>query len=86
MDSAARICKKCLLREMDEAGFFQNMYTYIQNLDPEDKVSNPEYEQRLMKCKQCDQLLSGMCRVCGCYVEMRAAMKVRHCPAIHPQW
>ena len=24
MDGNTRICKKCLLREMDEAGFFQN--------------------------------------------------------------
>ena len=29
MDGNTRICKKCLLREMDEAGFFQNMYDYI---------------------------------------------------------
>ena len=28
MDGNTRICKKCLLREMDEAGFFQNMYDY----------------------------------------------------------
>ena len=86
MDSAARICKKCLLRDMDEAGIFQNMYDYIARLDEEDKVPDEEYERRLGKCRECEQLLSGMCRVCGCYVEMRAAMKVRHCPGIHPLW
>ena len=25
-------------------------------------------------------------RICGCYVEMRAAITHRHCPDIHPRW
>ena len=25
-------------------------------------------------------------RICGCYVEMRAAIIHRHCPDIHPRW
>ena len=86
MDQNTRICKKCLLRETDEAGFFQNLYDYIAHLPKEDKVPEEEYEQRISICKSCDQLLSGMCRICGCYVEMRAAMKVRHCPDLHPKW
>lgn len=64
---------------MGEAEAFENMYQYIANLSPEDKVSDEEYEQRLLICRQCSHLLSGMCGKCGCYVEMRAAMKVRHC-------
>lgn len=71
---------------MDEADTFRNMYEYIANLNPEDKVSDLEYEDRLSQCKTCDRLFSGMCRICGCYVEMRAAMKLRHCPDIHPRW
>ena len=30
--------------------------------------------------KECEKLLSGMCRMCGCYVEMRAAIALRDCP------
>ena len=37
MDGNTRICKKCLLREMDEAGFFQNMYDYIARIPADDK-------------------------------------------------
>ena len=38
MDGNTRICKKCLLREMDEAGFFQNMYDYIARIPADDKA------------------------------------------------
>lgn len=86
MEKNTRVCKKCLLRDMGEAEAFENMYQYIANLSPEDKVSDEEYEQRLMTCRQCSHLLSGMCGKCGCYVEMRAAMKVRHCPDVPGRW
>lgn len=77
MDGNTRICKKCLLREMDEAGFFQNMYDYIARIPADDKTPEEEYERRLSICKECEKLLSGMCRMCGCYVEMRAAIALR---------
>ena len=86
MEKNTRVCKKCLLRDMGEAEAFENMYQYIANLSPEDKVSDEEYEQRLMICRQCSHLLYGMCGKCGCYVEMRAAMKVRHCPDVPGRW
>ena len=53
MDGNTRICKKCLLREMDEAGFFQNMYDYIARIPAEDKTPEEEYERRLSICKEC---------------------------------
>ncbi|MCI6019094.1 MAG: DUF6171 family protein [Clostridiales bacterium] len=27
-----------------------------------------------------------MCRICGCFVEMRAAIKVKSCPDVVPKW
>lgn len=71
---------------MNEAGAYKTMYEYIANLPPDDKTPAQEYETRLSQCKTCDHLLSGMCRICGCYVEMRAAITHRHCPDIHPRW
>ena len=80
MDSQ-RICKKCLTREMTESGEqFKNMWDYIDNLSGDVKTSDPEYERRLSICKECEMLLAGMCRKCGCYVEMRAALKTNECP------
>lgn len=76
-----RVCKRCLTRDMtDQAAYFQNMYDYIANLDETVKINQPLYEKRLMACKNCDLLNDGMCRACGCYVELRAAMKKNSCP------
>lgn len=75
-----RICKKCLIRELAEKAEYKNMYDYIENLDPDIRAPEPTYEERLSVCKQCDKLLSGMCRACGCYVEMRAALVKNTCP------
>lgn len=86
MPDTQRICRKCLLRDMPEEAYFQNMYTYIANLSEDDRASDAEYERRLNKCRECDQLLNGMCRVCGCFVEMRAAIAVRHCPGVEKRW
>ena len=79
-------CRKCLLRDMDRGEYFKNMYEYIENLDEEVKTPQAEYERRLALCKECERLLDGMCAVCGCYVEMRAAVTGNHCPAVRQIW
>lgn len=75
-----RICKKCLLRDLDESTYYKELNDYLEQLDEEDKAESALYEQRLATCKECDYLNAGMCRTCGCYVEMRAAMKRNRCP------
>ena len=75
-----RHCRKCLTRDMDQKTYFANLHTYIRNLDDELKVEEPLYEERLSQCKECDLLTDGMCRACGCYVELRAVMKKNGCP------
>ena len=76
----ARVCKRCLIREMDEYEEYKNMFEYIDNLSDDIKSSQELYEKRMETCKQCDMLLSGMCRKCGCFVEMRAAVEKNYCP------
>ena len=76
-----RVCRRCLTRDMmDKAAYFQNMYDYINNLDESIKTNQPLYEKRLMVCKECDLLADGMCRACGCFVEMREKKKKNGCP------
>ena len=76
-----RTCKRCLTREMaDQAKEFQNIRDYIDNLDVDIKSPDVLYEERLSICKECDMLLAGMCRKCGCYVELRAAVTKNYCP------
>lgn len=75
-----RHCRKCLTRDMNQKEYFENLHTYIANLEEDVKVSEPLYERRLLVCKSCDLLYDGMCRACGCYVELRAVMKKNGCP------
>lgn len=81
-----RICRKCLLRESSEAEYFQQLKAYIAGLDAADRVSQEVYERRLHICGSCENLTRGMCRLCGCYVELRAALRVRKCPALPSRW
>lgn len=75
-----RICRRCLTADMDEKKYFESLQSYIANLDEELKVDRPLYEKRLAVCKDCDLLADGMCRACGCYVELRAVMWKNACP------
>ena len=53
-----RICRRCLAKDMPDASYFDNMYEYIRQLDPEIKAEDPLYEERLSFCKECDHLLN----------------------------
>lgn len=79
-DDSRRHCRKCLLREMDAESYFKNLYDYIERLDPDIKADEELYQERLEKCKGCERLLEGMCRACGCFVELRAVIKKNACP------
>lgn len=73
-------CKKCLLAEAGENKAYQTVKDYLDNLDNTLRVDDEEYSSRLAKCRNCEYLISGMCRKCGCYVEIRAALKNKKCP------
>lgn len=81
-----RFCRKCLTRDMEQTEYFRTLHEYIANLDADLKVSDAVYEERLAHCKECEKLYQGMCRICGCYVELRAVMKKNSCPLVQPAW
>ncbi|MDF2803883.1 MAG: hypothetical protein K0S61_3786 [Anaerocolumna sp.] len=81
-----RYCKQCLLKDMPEDAYFKNLYDYIEHLDKDIKVETIEYERRLNICKNCENLINGMCRICGCFVELRAVMDKKSCPAVDKKW
>ena len=72
-------CLKCLLREMNQETYMDNLYDYIRRLDEDIKADQALYEERLSVCKECDYLQEGMCRACGCFVELRAVIKNNVC-------
>lgn len=80
MEQQKRICRRCLTIDMDQAEYFNNLHTYIADLDADIKVESQIYNERLAVCKSCDLLADGMCRACGCFVELRAAIRKNGCP------
>lgn len=81
-----RICKQCLLSEMEESEYFESVFEYISLLNDDVKTPAKEYEKRLLICKNCEKLVNGLCAVCGCFVEMRAAVFKNYCPYSKEKW
>lgn len=81
IEDSGRVCRRCLTRDMvGQEEYFANLQDYINNLDIDIKADPALYESRLERCKECDLLFQGMCRTCGCYVELRAAITTNTCP------
>lgn len=80
-------CLRCLLQDMpDEAALAKNMQELIALLPEEKRAPDAVRADRLTACKACDHLNRGMCALCGCYVELRAAKKNMRCPAVPGKW
>lgn len=75
-----RECKKCLLLQSGDEDNYRLVKQYIAKIKPEDKCNEEIYAKRLENCKNCDNLINGVCIKCGCYVEFRAAFKNKKCP------
>ncbi|MCL2188233.1 MAG: DUF6171 family protein [Defluviitaleaceae bacterium] len=79
-------CRKCLLAETNQAELYATIQDYIKNIPPEQKTPAAVYEKRLQICKSCTHLLNGMCVLCGCYIELRAAKKNQQCVEDANRW
>ncbi len=78
--SAPKPCRRCLLSEMDDDAAKEIVKKGISNILDRDKSDEKVYTERLSICRSCDNLLSGTCLSCGCYVEIRAAINKGRCP------
>ena len=72
-------CRRCILNELD-GEYLKSIYQYIENIPTEQKTPQEEYARRLGICRGCENLQNGMCRQCGCFVEVRAAKLGQVCP------
>lgn len=75
-------CKRCLLHESAQADVAESIKAAIARIPENDKCTTAEYNSRLEFCKSCDELISGVCMKCGCYVELRASFKKQKCPNV----
>ena len=80
-------CRRCLLEDMpDEAALAKSIRELIDLLPEEKRASAEETARRLTLCRGCDHLQNGMCVLCGCYVELRAAKARMRCPNVPGKW
>lgn len=87
MEENLRVCRRCLLSELQGEEALLAIVQERISLLPEDLRTGEEaYASRLAICKDCEQLAAGTCRTCGCYVELRASRQAAHCPAVPRKW
>ncbi len=77
---------RCLLSETGEKELLENIREYISGLDENVKADEETYRRRLSLCEKCEKLQNGVCLKCGCYVEMRAAVRNNRCPSENKYW
>ena len=77
---------RCLLFEAGQEELARTIAEYVAGLDEAIRTGEAEYQARLAICRRCEQLMNGTCRLCGCYVEARAAKKGMQCPMVPPLW
>ena len=62
------ICRRCLLEDMPSQAALAASIRDLIALLPEDKrAPREETSRRLAICRDCDQLRSGLCALCGCF-------------------
>ena len=86
MEAGRKPCRRCLLQEADEGQLYELIRQRIAALPAGQRTPPEEYAGRLAECGGCDELISGTCRKCGCYVELRAAKRSSGCPHENPRW
>ena len=77
---------RCLLFEAGQADMARSVAEYVASLDENVRTPEDIYRARLALCQECPELMNGTCRLCGCYVETRAAKRVQGSPMVPPRW
>lgn len=75
-----RICRKCLLSKEMSEGMTGYLERHLDAIPEEEQTADDLYEERLKICQSCSMLVESMCRGCGCYVQLRAALAKQSCP------
>lgn len=80
------VCKRCLLAEIDVDRLYKKVSELIELMPEDVKAPDEIYQKRLNICRSCESLENGICRECGCFVELRAASKKNYCPSVYKHW
>lgn len=86
MNIGNKPCTRCLLEAAGRIDVKAQVAAQLARLKAEDRADEALYKERLDYCMQCANLSQGTCLKCGCYVELRAAVKKNHCPDSRKKW
>lgn len=75
-----KICRRCLLSDISKEQYEALIVNGLKALPQEDLVDESSCSKRLEICRECEKLNEGTCLACGCFVEIRAALKKGRCP------
>ena len=73
-------CTRCLLKDYSKEVYEKLIVEGLKALPAEDLTTEDVTAKRLEVCKDCEKINQGTCLACGCYVEIRAALKAGKCP------
>lgn len=73
-------CTRCLLKDYSKEVYEKLIVEGLKALPAEDLADEEVTSKRLSVCKDCEKINQGTCLACGCYVEIRAALKTGKCP------
>ena len=80
-------CRRCLLEDLPSgAALAATVREWIDQLPPERRAPEELRQRRLSACRSCHSLADGLCALCGCYVEFRAAKLSSRCPDLPDRW
>lgn len=79
-------CRNCLFSDQEKIEMQKSLEEYLSSLSPETKAGERLFEERLKLCTACPDQLDGLCRICGCFVQARAAKQQSYCPAVSRRW
>ena len=81
------LCPRCLLKDIPEGeALAALMRQWLDAIPEERKTDETTYRDRLERCRACPRLSAGLCALCGCYVEYRAAQRQQRCPEVPGKW
>jgi len=65
---------------MGEEAYKEMISAHVDIIKEADRSDDALNQSRLNICRECEKLNAGTCISCGCYVEIRAALKRSKCP------
>ena len=86
MAITGEVCIPCLQTGFSDREYEQILKDYLEYMDEDIKTPDHIYQERLSACSQCGFLRNGMCRLCGCFVALRAAKIHNHCADTPVKW